>query len=121
MRKAKNAYNFLSLAEDVLKESSKPLSIDQIWKNGDAMGLTEKVGSVGKTPVKTLAARLYIDLRDNEKSVFSQVSTRPSLFGLKGQNSEIDLGEIKNETSEISYKERDLHRDSFIFFCSGGL
>jgi len=37
LRKAKNAYNFLNLAEEVLKESHKPLSIDQIWKNGEVV------------------------------------------------------------------------------------
>lgn len=109
MRRVKNAYGFLNLAEDVLRESDKPLSIDQIWKNGEEVGLTEKVGSVGKTPVKTLSARLYIDLRDNEKSIFTQVSTRPALFGVKGQNSEIEVGDTKKEISEIPYKERDLH------------
>ena len=68
-----------------------------------------KVGSAGNPSVKTLAARLYIDLRDNEKSIFAQASTRPALFVLKGQNSEIDLGDTRNEISEIKYKERALH------------
>lgn len=44
----------------------KPLTVAQIWKYGEINNLTDKIGSKGKTPLNTLQARLYIDIRDNE-------------------------------------------------------
>ena len=85
MRKRKDGYTFLDLAKDVLELENRPLTITQIWNIGELNGLTDKVGSSGKTPVNTLQARLYIDIRDNNKSIFKQVSKRPSKFMLKNK------------------------------------
>lgn len=65
MRKRKDGYTFLDLAKDVLELENRPLTITQIWNIGEQNGLTDKIGSSGKTPVNTLQARLYIDIRDN--------------------------------------------------------
>lgn len=73
----------MNLAEEVIREAKKPLTIAQTWRIGESTQLTEKLGSVGKTPINTLQARMYIDLRDNEKSIFVQVSKRPSMFFIK--------------------------------------
>lgn len=109
MRKSKGTYSFLNLATEVLQTSDRPLSIEEIWEKGETLGLTEKVGSTGKTPVKTLSARLYIDIRDNEKSMFVQVSKRPALFVLKGKNDLIEKVDTESFSVSINYKERDLH------------
>lgn len=111
MRKKESGYTFLDLAENVLELENKPLTIAQIWNIGEQKGLTDKVGSSGKTPVNTLQARLYIDVRDNNKSIFQQVSKRPSKFYLK--NKCIDEDSLEEEAAdfqeETSYNERDLH------------
>ena len=52
----------------MLELENRQLTITQIWNIGEQNGLTDKVGSSGKTPVNTLQARLYIDIRDNNKS-----------------------------------------------------
>jgi len=53
------AYSFLDLAVDVLKAASAPLTYQQCWESAEAMGLTGKVKTKGKTPWQTLGSRLY--------------------------------------------------------------
>ena len=83
MRKKSSGYTFLNLIKDVMEIEKKPLTVSQIWKCGEKHGLIDKVGSKGKTPINTLQARLYLDIRDNENSIFVQTSKRPSMFYLK--------------------------------------
>lgn len=83
MRKKSNGYTFLDMVKDVMEIEKKPLTVAQIWKSGEMHNLTDKIGSKGKTPLNTLQARLYIDIRDNENSIFKQTSKRPSRFFLK--------------------------------------
>lgn len=114
MRKNKGQYTYLSLAEEVLRNAKCPLTIAQIWKMGEELLLTEKLGSVGKTPVNTLQARVYIDVRDNESSIFIQTSRRPSMFFLKDMSAdlidgqEVDISQAEQESS--NFHERDLHK-----------
>lgn len=111
MRKKENGYTFLDLAKEVLETENKPLTIAQIWNLGNQKGLTNQIGSTGKTPINTLQARLYIDIRDNDKSIFQQVSKRPARFCIKNRNIDIDDTEIDTEevNTEVTYNERDLH------------
>ncbi|MCI9565986.1 MAG: HrgA protein [Eubacterium sp.] len=110
MYKKKSKYTYLNLAEEVIREAKKPLTIAQIWRLGESRQLTEKLGSVGKTPINTLQARMYIDLRDNEKSIFVQISKRPSMFFIKNMMVEVSNDEQQQEQIEISFHERDLHK-----------
>lgn len=113
MRRKNNQYTYLKLAEDVLKATKRPLTISQIWKIGENMMLTDKLGSVGKTPINTLQARLYIDVRDNDKSIFVQTSKRPSMFYIKNMNVESkvdDATEEQQEQDNANFHERDLHK-----------
>lgn len=116
MRKKKDEYTFLELAKDILQEAQSPLTISQIWKNGEEAGLVQKLGSTGKTPLNTLQARLYIDIRDNEDTIFVQTSKRPSMFYIKNKNIEEDVqdGVV---VEKAKYNERDLHilLSSFVY------
>ncbi|MBI5893871.1 MAG: winged helix-turn-helix domain-containing protein [Deltaproteobacteria bacterium] len=67
-------YTFLSLAEDILKTSDKPMTYQEIWEKGNEQGLHSKVRISGKTPWRTLGARLYVDVKDNENSIFIKAS-----------------------------------------------
>lgn len=108
MRKKSSGYTFLNLIKDVMEIEKKPLTVSQIWKCGEKNGLTDKVGSKGKTPINTLQARLYLDIRDNENSIFVQTSKRPSMFYLKNMN--VEKHELEMQDDEPSgYNERDLH------------
>lgn len=119
MRKKRGSYTFLDLAKSVLELENRPLTTAQIWNIGNRNGLTDKVGSLGKTPINTLQARLYIDIRDNEKTIFQQVSKRPSKFMLKNDHIDEQLleEEISDLQEESSYNERDLHilLSSFVY------
>ena len=116
MRKRKQDYTFLDFAKDVLEDAQKPLTISQIWKSGEKLRLVERLGSAGKTPINTLQARLYIDIRDNKNSIFVQTNKRPSMFYIKNKNIEMILSESIDE-EQRKYNERDLHilLSSFVY------
>ncbi|MBQ6263229.1 MAG: HrgA protein [Clostridia bacterium] len=99
---------FLDLVYLTLEKHQSPLSIEEIWKKAGEYGFRDKLSSIGKTPVKTIAARVYLDIRDNPQSRLYQYSKRPATFYIK------DLSIVPKKTSEVtndelSFKERDLH------------
>ena len=79
-------YSFRSLAEDVLKANNRPMSADEIWSYAKETGLSERVGTSGKTPARSIQAQLYMEIKNNgDASTFVQVSRRPVLFALRSQ------------------------------------
>ena len=77
-------YTFLNLAEDVLKETQKPMSANEIWKYAESKSMQENVESNGVTPWKTLRTRIYRDITENkEQTKFIQLSKNPAKYGLK--------------------------------------
>jgi hypothetical protein len=103
--------NFLELAEKVLQKTQKPMKAAEIWQYAANNGLSHEVSSHGKTPWSTIAARIYVDKRDNPNSPFEVTQTRPKKFILKGINySEADHEPDVAETSEKKgFAEKDLH------------
>lgn len=77
------------------------------------MGL--KIESVGKTPWKTIGARIYVDIKDNPQTKFLRTGSRPALFFIK--DTEINKTAEKKIEKELAdaesrienYKEKDLH------------
>ncbi len=110
-------YSFLKLAEDVLNEAKSrenlpALSHIEIWEKAGEYGLQEKCGSSGKTPWSSICAQIYVDMKDNPKSLFSKVGTRPVRFGLKKYISDsvnVPVVSKKTESVKESFYERDLH------------
>jgi hypothetical protein len=106
-------YSFLNLGEEVLRSSEVPLSVEEIWKVAEQKGLTDKLGSSGKTPIRTLSARLYMDIKNSENTIFVQVSKRPAKFFIKGKTADLAIYEEtleRENTQEItSFNERNLH------------
>lgn len=74
---------FLQLAQRILNEEKQPLSASEIWQIAVAKGYEKQVDSKGKTPWATLGAQIYVDVRDNNQSVFSTIGSRPKRFVLK--------------------------------------
>lgn len=118
-------YTFKQLAKDVLEHEGIPLSPSQIWEKGKELGLTDKIESRGKTPEQTIGAQIYVELRNKpENTPFTQHSSRPLLFFLKGKTPnegfEIPSIESNEEKSEldkrISFLEKDLHALLVRFF-----
>ena len=111
------SYSFLDLAHEVLKQSPKPLTYQEIWQLAHEKGLTGRVRSSGKTPWQSLGARLYVEVRDNDTSEFIPVGKRPVRFFLKEREAElpqdvagkIEKEEIKRGEKKTGFQERDIH------------
>lgn len=106
---------FLEMAEKVLEEEKQPLTASEIWLVAVNKGYDKLLSSKGKTPWATLGALIYVDVRDNQSTLFVPLGTRPKRFILKNQ---IDtLGGVipettktpKIETPKIEFLEKDLH------------
>ena len=105
---------FKKFAELVLENAKKPLTPLEIWEAAKQIGLFDKLGTVGKTPWLTIRAQIYVDIRDNPKSIFYQYSSRPGRFFLTKfredfKPEEATLEEDSKEIIKTKYHERDLH------------
>lgn len=103
---------FLSLAQQVLSEEKKPLTPNQIWEIALSKGYDKKLGSIGKTPYRSLGAMLYVDVRDNPNSIFVSVGENPKHFYLKSLSSLINTEQllpVDEKKEKRVYWEKDLH------------
>lgn len=105
---------FLKLAENVLKENKKPLSVDEIWQQAIEHNYVEQLNSSGKTPWATLGAQLYVALRDGGNSTFAAIGNRPKRFYLRRMQTEINLTAVEDKkksktSSKSTYLEKELH------------
>ena len=105
---------FKRFVELVLEKEKRPLTPLEIWERGKEF--REKLGTVGKTPERSIGAQIYVDIRDNPKSIFYQYGSRPSRFFLTKFRREIKPEETSIEeeseeeiSSKSLYHERDLH------------
>jgi hypothetical protein len=78
----KASYTFLDAAEDVLRLVDVPLTAMQIWEAAQAKGFTAKVKANGKTPWRSLQARVYVDAKI-PGSTLVKVAGKPARFWLK--------------------------------------
>jgi len=110
-------YTFLDVAKDTIAESKIPLSETEMWEKALEMGLDKKLNSTGKTPWKTISARIYVDIRDNENTEFMKVGKRPTKFYLKELYAQenpqdiqkkVEAAEKKETTEKLKLKEREL-------------
>jgi hypothetical protein len=107
---------FLELAKKVLREENNPMTVEEIWEFAQKKGYDTLVATKGKTPWRTIGAQVYVDIRDNEKSPFVKIDSKPRKFFLKDLASEEDLRKIEEKEKaeveipiETKYSERDLH------------
>ena len=114
---------FSELAEEILKDAECPLSYKEIWGLAEERGLAKKLAGSGKTPIRSLAAFLYVNIRDKADSIFMFASKKPTTFWLKARERELANLETKinkiNEAEELRVeklnegkeriRERDLH------------
>src|SRR5688572_29984455 len=97
------------LAESILRESDQPLAANEIWDLAVKKGLDNKLDGKGKTPWATLAARLYVIVKDNPNSRFKTIGQRPKRFYL--QNKTYPNLEMF-ATGEIDDKERNVSQNT---------
>lgn len=106
-----NNKTFLQIAEETLSKINRPMGQKEIWEQAVKTGVIGKDDHPNaKTPWASVGAQIYLDIRDNEKTKFQQVSNRPQLFCLKNcvVNEKEDLYP-KEKEKKITFKERDLH------------
>lgn len=108
---------FLELAQSILQEEKKPLTATEIWNLAVEKGYDKKLNSQGKTPWSTLGAQIYVNSKDNPKSVFVKTDSRPKRFYLKSMANVLeeyeniipeDLPSLKKKKFE--FLEKDLHK-----------
>ncbi|BEJ70639.1 TPA: HrgA protein [Campylobacter jejuni] len=104
---SKLSYKELTL--EILKQSDRPLSVNEIWQKALEQGLDKKLSSIGQTPTQTIWNRLLTD-----KINFLKTSIKPTTFWLKERENELlkldNKNEITNEKQEKNkFHERDLH------------
>ena len=80
---------FSELAEEILKDAECPLSYKEIWGLAEERGLAKKLAGSGKTPIRSLAAFLYVNIRDKADSIFMFASKKPTTFWLKAREREL--------------------------------
>lgn len=109
---------FGELAVKVLQESNQPLSAEEMWEFAVAKGYEVLVGTKGKTPWRTIGAKIYVDLKDNPETPFIKIDTKPKKFFLKefdivdnvSNEKRIVVEEVKQKVHKRAlYSERDLH------------
>ena len=104
-----NSLTYIDLAKLVLDASAAPLSPSEIWKEAEQQGLVSKLRSVGKTPINTLSATLYLDTQ-KPTSIFERVGDRPIRYKLKGKSySSTSPTAPLSSTQSGTYMEKDLH------------
>ena len=109
-------FTFKELAQKILEEEKRPLTVEEIWKIAVEKGYDKLCGSQGKTPWRTIGAQIYVDIRDNPDSPFVKIDSKPRKFFLKTLVSEVELKEIEEKEKgkietpkKFRYSERDLH------------
>lgn len=99
-----NKLSYKELALEVLKQSNKPLSANEIWQKALNKGLDKKLSSIEQTPIATLGTRIYVDIKDlQNNSLFIKASQKPRIFWLKENENN------KKRREKNKFHARDLH------------
>jgi hypothetical protein len=108
---------FLELAESILIEEKRPLTSSEIWNIAVEKGYDKKLNSQGKTPWAKLGAQIYVNAKDNPKSIFAKTESRPKKFYLKSMESSLNLQDniipqdlLLDKKIKLDYLEKDLHK-----------
>lgn len=70
------------LAIEVLKDAKEPMSVLEIWKQADTIGLLTKIQAKGEKPYATFTSVLYTDFK-RVNNTFIVHSSNPKKFSLK--------------------------------------
>lgn len=105
---------FLTLAEKILKDADYPLAAPDIWTLVEKAGLDKQLPTKGKTPWNSLAAQMYVEVRDNPNSEFGATPTRPKRFYLKSNEKAAEkaisaVSQPQQKKPDPKFLEKDLH------------
>ncbi|MBM7702101.1 COG2958 family protein [Metabacillus iocasae] len=113
-----NRLTFGELAVKILQESKQPLTAEEMWEYAVENKYDMLVETKGKTPWRTMGAKIYVDLKDNPETPFIKIDTKPKKFFMK-ELQPVHIQAISNKpvVEEVRqkvykkplYSERDLH------------
>ena len=115
-------FTFLDLAEKVIREEGRPLTVREIWGIATQKSLTTRLQSQGATPIQTLSAVLYREVKENpEASRFTPNGSYPVRYKLKDMPT-ITIEELAtlddvaaDKDMETEEKESELHKHLVYF------
>lgn len=98
---------FLELAEKILEKNDKPMRAKEIWEYACKKGYDSQLGSQGKTPIASLSARVYLDMKYKaDTTKFVKISS--GYLGLKNKSYSLaKINVVNNNTPKIL--EKDMH------------
>lgn len=104
-------YTLRDFAEQIIRETNKPMTTSEIWAYGVEKGYAEKGGFKGKAAWNTIAQTLLIDIKENPQSKFDvDENVRPKRFYLKSMG-KVEIPETPDAIdSNTGYTEGDLHK-----------
>jgi len=112
--KSRSRKSFKHAAMEVLKAEKDPLSAKEITERALLRGL---LSTQGATPEATMAAQLYVDIKENKKSKFRKVGK--GQFSLREQTESVEtphfLIEQHNEAIEKALMQKLYEMDPFLF------
>ena len=106
---------FLELAQKVLKDNNREMTVDEIWNYIKDKGLDKQLASAGATPWATLSAAIGDQVRHRSDTVFGRTDTRPKKYFLLSEQHKLDrtfkeeVKPTKTSTSKFEFLEKDLH------------
>ena len=99
----------LEVAKKVLEIKKQPLNPNRIYKIADELDLTKELNLSGKTPWDSFSAQIYLDLKENDNSIFEKISEKPILIKLKSQNLTFSDAASEVKQAKSAFDEHDLH------------
>lgn len=109
-------FTLKDLAKKVLEEEKRPLTVEEIWEIAEKREYDKLGNFKGKTPWRTIGAQIYVDMRDNPKSPYVKIDSKPRKFFLNTLVSEKELKAIKEKEQDkiekpgkAKYSEKELH------------
>jgi len=106
---------FLQLAEKVLAEQAKALTVEEVWQHAVQADYVAQLNSSGKTPVHTLGAQLYVACKSGKQSKFASIGTRPKRFYLQSIKETLDTASLDavpeepKSAKKMTLLEKQLH------------
>jgi hypothetical protein len=110
---------FLEVAIKTLEKAQIPLTPAEIWTKSEELGTRKGFEAQGKTSVRSLGARCYVEIQNNGEKTIYKASKRPTRFfltslkdKLKGRSDSEKKAKREATPKSISksdWKERDLH------------
>lgn len=106
------AKTIIEVAKEILERKKEALNPIKMYHIANEMGLTKELNLNGKTPWRSFAATIYMNVKKVD-SIFEVVTEKPIKL-IKLKNQVINLEAQMEKNSEIkepktSYSERDLH------------